>query len=180
MELTTARLILRPWKISDAEDLYMYARDERIGPVAGWPPHLSADESAEIIKTVFAQPEVYAVVLKETDQAIGCIGIMIGDNSNYTHSEREGEVAYWIGVPYWGRGMIPEALKRIIQHAFLTLGLTDLWCVFFAENQNSKRAQAKCGFKQEYVLQNQFNEFLQEYREEEVWRLTKTDWLKEQ
>lgn len=120
------------------------------------------------------------MVWKETNQAIGCIGIMIGENSNYTHGKREGEVAYWLGVPFWGKGLIPEALTRLLQHAFVTLDLTNLWCVFFAENENSKRAQAKCGFKPQHVLKSQFNEYLQEYRDEEVWRISKDDWLKEQ
>jgi RimJ/RimL family protein N-acetyltransferase len=41
MILTTERLILRPWEETDAEDLYEYAKDERIGPAAGWPVHTS-------------------------------------------------------------------------------------------------------------------------------------------
>lgn len=37
MKLYTERLILRPWQESDANDLYEYAKDERVGPIAGWP-----------------------------------------------------------------------------------------------------------------------------------------------
>ena len=37
MILTTNRLFLRPWGESDAEDLYKYASDPEVGPVAGWP-----------------------------------------------------------------------------------------------------------------------------------------------
>ena len=39
MQLETTRLILRPWTEADAPELYKYAKDERIGPIAGWPPH---------------------------------------------------------------------------------------------------------------------------------------------
>ena len=53
MNLETERLILRPWRESDAADLYEYAKDSRVGPIAGWPPHKSVEESAEIIRTVF-------------------------------------------------------------------------------------------------------------------------------
>lgn len=53
MNLETERLVLRPWRESDAADLYEYAKDCRVGPIAGWPPHKSVDESAEIIRTVF-------------------------------------------------------------------------------------------------------------------------------
>ena len=48
----TDRLILRPWEETDAESLYEYAKDERVGPIAGWPPHTSVENSREIIKTV--------------------------------------------------------------------------------------------------------------------------------
>ena len=50
MELTTERLILRPWEDSDAESLYEYAQDERVGPVTGWPAHSCVEESLQVIK----------------------------------------------------------------------------------------------------------------------------------
>ncbi len=53
MKLETERLILRRWEESDADDLYKYASDPDVGPIAGWPPHKSIDESRNIIKTVF-------------------------------------------------------------------------------------------------------------------------------
>lgn len=100
MTLQTERLILRPWQDTDAKDLYEYAKDERVGPIAGWPVHTSVEESAEIIRTVFNMPEVYAVEHKDNGRAVGCIGILIGKNSNFEIGEEEGEIAYWIGVPY--------------------------------------------------------------------------------
>ena len=82
MQLITERLILRPWAETDAGDLYRYAKDDRVGPIAGWPPHSSVDNSAEIIRTVFSAPETYAVCLKEDNRAIGSIGLMIGARSD--------------------------------------------------------------------------------------------------
>ena len=76
MELQTKRLILRPWQESDAEALYKYACNPNIGPIAGWPPHTSIGNSREIIKGVLSAPETYAVVLKETGETIGSVGIM--------------------------------------------------------------------------------------------------------
>ena len=69
--LQTERLILRAWQESDAEALYRYASNPNIGPIAGWPPHTSVENSREIIKTVLSAPESYAVVLKETGEAVG-------------------------------------------------------------------------------------------------------------
>ena len=77
-QLTTSRLLLRPWRESDAEALYRYAKDPAIGPVAGWRPHTSIADSLEIIRTVFAAPETYAVVLKATGDPVGSVGIMLG------------------------------------------------------------------------------------------------------
>lgn len=93
MQLTTERLILRPWAEADAEDLYRYAKDDRVGPIAGWPPHSSVDDSAEIIRTVFSAPETYAVCLKEDNRAIGSIGLMIGARSDKEIPDTEGEIA---------------------------------------------------------------------------------------
>lgn len=71
MTLTTKRLTLRPFEERDAEDLYAYAKDPRVGPVAGWPPHASLEESREIIRTVFSAPNVFAVVEREHGAVIG-------------------------------------------------------------------------------------------------------------
>ena len=59
--LMTSRLLLRPFEEKDAAELYDYARDPRVGPIAGWPPHTSVENSLEIIRTVFSAPNVFAV-----------------------------------------------------------------------------------------------------------------------
>ena len=82
MILETKRLILRPWDESDAESLYEYAKDDRVGPIAGWPPHTSVENSREVINNVLSAPETYAVCLKDNNKAIGSIGLMIGKESN--------------------------------------------------------------------------------------------------
>lgn len=50
----TERLILRPWNTGDAEALYRYAKDDRIGPIAGWPVHTSVENSRQIIEDVLS------------------------------------------------------------------------------------------------------------------------------
>ncbi|WP_369326006.1 GNAT family N-acetyltransferase [Alcaligenes nematophilus] len=177
MTLQTERLILRPWQDTDAKDLYEYAKDERVGPIAGWPVHTSVEESAEIIRTVFNMPEVYAVEHKVNGRAVGCIGILIGKNSNFEIGEEEGEIAYWIGVPYWGQGLIPEAMREVMRHAFETLKLKALWCGYFANNAQSLIAQTKCGFRHHHTEENKYNQFLQDYRTEHISRITAEEWL---
>ena len=92
MILYTERLILRPWADSDAESLYEYARDDRVGPIAGWPVHTSVENSREIIRTVLSVPETYAVCLKEDNKAIGSVGLKIGKKSILDLPDAEGEI----------------------------------------------------------------------------------------
>ena len=137
MILYTERLILRPWADSDAESLYEYARDDRVGPIAGWPVHTSVENSREIIRTVLSVPETYAVCLKEDNKAIGSVGLKTGKKSILDLPDAEGEIGYWIGVPFWGQGLIPEAVREIIRHAFEDLGFETLWCGYFDGNEKS-------------------------------------------
>ena len=76
--METERILLRYWQESDAEALFKYASDPDVGPRAGWPAHKSVEESREIIRTFFHNDTTWAIVLKETGEAIGCIGY-------YTH-----------------------------------------------------------------------------------------------
>ena len=109
--LETERLILRPWSEDDAVSLYRYASHPDIGPIAGWAPHSSVEDSREVIRTIFSAPETYAVVLKATGEPIGSIGVMFNDGvHSATMEEGDAEIGYWIGVPYWGQGLIPEAV----------------------------------------------------------------------
>ena len=177
MVLTTERLILRPWEESDAESLYEYAKDERVGPVTGWPVHTSVENSLEIIRTVLAAPENYAVCLKEDNRAIGSIGLMVGEKSNIGLPDNEAEIGYWIGVPFWGRGLIPEGVKEIIRYAFEDLHMEKLWCGYFEGNEKSKRVQEKCGFKYHHTNEDALWVKMMDRRTEHIAVLTKEDWL---
>lgn len=147
MVLETRRLILRPWEESDAEELYRYAKDPAVGPAAGWMPHNNVENSRAIIRDVLSGPEIYAVVLKETGLPVGSVGIMFDKNSNTQMKENEAEIGYWIGVPYWGQGMIPEAVRELQRRCFEDLGCTAVWCGYYDGNARSERVQEKCGFR---------------------------------
>lgn len=148
MIIETERLLLRPWLEADAEALFKYASDPDIGPIAGWPPHKSIDESLEIIRTVFAARETYAVVLKSTGEPIGSCGIMFSDSLHSANMKQgEAEIGYWIGKPYWGQGLIPEAVNALLKRCFEQLMLDAVWCGYYEGNTKSKRVCEKCGFK---------------------------------
>ena len=144
--METERLILRPWCESDAEALFKYASDPDVGPRAGWPPHKSVEESLQIIRTVFNTPTMWAVELKETGEAIGCVGYLPASVSNLHIPDDQCEVGYWIGKPYWGRGICTEALRLVIDYCFNVKHFTTLWGDFFPSNPASGRVMTKCGF----------------------------------
>lgn len=174
--MDTERLILRPWTEDDAESLYKYAQDRAIGPIAGWPPHTSVENSREVIRDVFSAPEIYAVVLKETNEPIGCVGIIVGEGVNSAEVEAgDAEIGYWIGVPYWGQGLIPEAVNRLLVRCFDELGMKRVWCSCYEGNVQSRRVMDKCGFKYHHTEEGKTSP-LGDVRTEHFTLLTQEDW----
>ncbi len=178
MTLETQRLILRPWREDDAEDLYKYASDPDIGYPAGWPAHTSVENSLDIIKNVLSTPHTYAVCLKENNKPIGSIGLKTGDATDLTDRLDECELGYWLGKPYWGRGIIPEAATELIRHAFEELSMVAVWCGYYDGNEKSKRAMEKCGFTYHHTTKNVDVPLLGEKRTGHVTLLTRKDWEK--
>ncbi len=80
-------------------------------PIAGWQPHTSIENSLNIIREVLSAEETYAVCLREDNRAIGSIGLFSPLQSMTKANEDEIEIGFWIGVPFWGRGLIPEAVS---------------------------------------------------------------------
>ena len=178
-EIATERLLLRAWKESDAESLYKYARDPEIGPIAGWPPHISVEDSLNVIRTVFSAPETYAVVLKETGEPVGSAGIMSGEGLHSAEMKAdEGEIGYWIGRPYWGQGLIPEAVRCLLQRCFEDLGMSAVWCGYYDGNTKSRRVMDKCGFRFHHTEEGNTSP-LGDIRTEHFMRITKEEWLED-
>ncbi len=173
MVLTTERLILRQWEDSDAEQLYEYAKDPDVGPIAGWPAHKSIEESREVIRNILSAEETYALVLKETGSPVGSIGLHRNDLAK---GEDEAELGFWLGVPYWGRGLVPEAAWEILRHAFENLKLARVWCGYYDGNAKSKRVQEKLGFRYQWTTDDVPVPQMGETRKGHVNLLTKDQW----
>lgn len=140
------QIIIRPWQESDAAALYKYASHPEVGPRAGWPPHKSVEESLEFIRTIFSNPTTWAIVLKETGEAMGCIGYLEKGNSNLPLNDDEAEVGYWIGYPYWNQGLCTQALAWLVEYCFEVKHLHCLWGDYYVDNPASGRVMEKCGF----------------------------------
>ena len=171
--LKTERLILRHWEDSDAEDLYEYAKDPDVGPVAGWPAHRNIEESRNYIRSVFSGEETYAICLKKDSRAIGAVGLNLKDQSGRTD---ECELGYWIGKPFWGQGLVPEASEEVLRHAFEDLHMGKVWCCTYVGNTNSQRVQQKLGFCNPRIVENVDVPLLHEKRDLIICYLSREQW----
>lgn len=134
--METERLVLRKWTEADADSLFEYAKNPEVGPVAGWPPHKSVEESKEVIRNVFNAPECYAICEKENNIAIGAVELKLNGHTDMTQRDDECELGYWLGQPFWGKGYMPEAARELLRHGFEDLGMTTIWCGYMMETKN--------------------------------------------
>ena len=138
---------MRGWRDDDAPSLVKYAKDIRVGSPAGWLPHKDEAYSRAVIRTVLAKHEIYAICLKAMDEeVIGSIGLTLEGTEERPLESWSAELGFWVGVPFWGQGIVTEAAKEILRHAFEDLCLDKVYCAYFDGNERSKRVQEKCGF----------------------------------
>lgn len=170
MILQTERTVLRPFADGDAPDLFAYAADPRVGPIAGWKPHESVEESLEIIRTVFVAPNTFAVVSRETGRVIGSAGF-VGRPRGEGPSD---EIGYALSPEWWGRGIMPEVCRELLRYGFEELGLETIWCTHYQENDRSRRVIEKCGFVFAFT-EKLTDEFFPD-RPTSFYFLTRQDW----
>ena len=174
--LETERLTLRRWEASDAESLYEYAKDPDVGPIAGWPPHQSIEESSIIIANVLNGTEAYAVCMKEDGKAIGAIELKLNGHTDMAERDDECEMGYWLGKPFWGQGIMPEAAREMLRHAFEDIGMTKVWCGYYEGNTKSRRVQEKAGFRYQWKSEGVDVPLMHEKRTGHVSSITKDQW----
>lgn len=150
VRLETERLVLRPWRLSDLEDFYEYARVDGVGQMAGWMPHKSMEESRKILEGFIVEKKVLALELRETGKVIGSLGIEEMDIDPVGEGRFGRELGYVLSKDYWGRGLMPEAVKAVIDYCFSQLGLDYLVCSHFLRNRQSRRVIEKRGFQYLY------------------------------
>lgn len=140
--IDTARLRLRPWRATDAPDLYELAKDPRIGMLCGWKPFDRIDDAHDALSTVLAVPDSYAVTLSSTGELVGSIALRVDTDDT---GAAIGDIGYWIGAPYWGNGYATEAGEAIIDRA-RELGVKTIVLKYFDGNGASRRVSEKLGF----------------------------------
>lgn len=154
MELETKRLTLRPYTTADAEDVSALADDKEIANRTFVPhPYTVEDAKAwistheEAIKEGSAYP--LAMIDKESGKLTGTMTLRV----NVKH--RNGELAYWVGQPFWGKGLASEAAQRITDFAFDNLGLERIWGRALSDNEPSQKVMKNVGLLYEGVMRHE-------------------------
>lgn len=150
--LKTERLVLRPWTEDDLNDFFEYASVDGVGQMAGWLPHRDIDESRAILQKFIDGKKTFA--LEFEGKVIGSLGIELYNEKELPEfKEKRGrEIGYVLSKDYWGRGLMPEAVREVIRYLFEVVKLDFIACGHFVDNVQSMRVQEKCGFRH-YRLQ---------------------------
>ncbi len=138
----TERLILREIMVSDASNMFEYAKLSSVGPVAGWEPHTNINETKLIIqlmrdKKKYGQLGVFAIILKSENKMIGTLEL-------HTYVPKfKATLGYALSPYYWGQGIVVEAALELLKWGFITLQLSRIDCEIFTSNLQSQRVCEK-------------------------------------
>ncbi len=152
--IETERLILRPWRLEDLEDLYQYAKNPEVGPNAGWKPHENLEESRKILEGWLhedsTQGNTWAIVPKDTGRASGSISL--DSDGRRPHVPNCRNLGYALAQEEWGKGYMTEAAQAVLEYGFTELHLSLISVNHYAYNQRSRRVIEKSGFQYEGTI----------------------------
>jgi len=147
-KLKTNRVTLREWRENDASALFALAKVPMVGESAGFPPHRDEAESLRVIREIFCKPETYAIISTEDGSLLGCINLFPRHKGESVYEAEEVELGYWLGCPFWGRGLMAEAITLLCSRCFNSSKYKCVVVVGCAKEQNirSCRVLEKAGF----------------------------------
>ncbi len=151
--IETDRLILRRFRSEDAEDMYAnWASDPEVTRFLTWLAHSSVDVTKALLTDWIPRYEDggyfnWAMEYKDTGKVIGNISVV-----KLIESIDAAEMGYCMSQAYWGQGLMPEALKAVMDYLFDTVGLNRVAACHDANNPKSGRVMKKAGMKLEGIL----------------------------
>jgi RimJ/RimL family protein N-acetyltransferase len=152
MQLAGRLCTVRPWRATDASALVKNADNPNVARQLRerFPhPYTLRDAKAFIHASVGVQPAVsFAIVVQ--DEPAGGIGISAGSDVERFSAE----IGYWLGEPFWGRGITVEAVRLVSAYAFDDCRLLRLFALPFADNRQSTRVLEKAGYTREATLRS--------------------------
>ena len=143
--------VIREWGIDDAADLVAVANNRKVwrNLFDGFPHPYTLADAQEWIARAGREPVTHWAI-EVAGRAAGSIGVERGQGV----SARTGQFGYWLGEPYWGRGIATAAAQAVANHALGTWGLARLQAYVYEWNPASMRVLEKAGFVREGVLRN--------------------------
>ena len=141
-------IILRPIRIEDAEDMFLYGSDTEVTKWLTWSSHNTTEDSKASIENYFLKrpslnvPSAHAIIHKETNTMIGTCDICRVEWESNT-----GEIGYCISRNHWGKGYVTKACKAVIEFGFEYLNLDVIEIRHHKDNIGSRKVIEKCGFK---------------------------------
>ena len=143
-DIQTERLILRDASVSDAEDMFEYAKLEEVTKHLSWEPHQIVKDSEKILDALSKEAKekdsyvLKAIVLKENNKMIGTIDARI-----FGEGQKDAEFGYCLNPKYWNKGYMSEALKAFMEALHKECGIENIFGSFERENIASKRVMQK-------------------------------------
>jgi len=150
MQLVAATCRLRPFRPADAPSLARHAndRDVWLNLRDRFPhPYAEGDAAAYIAHAAGRSPTT-SFAIDVDGEAVGSISLHPGHDVERVSAE----IGYWLGRPYWGRGIVTDAVRLATTHAFAALALRRVFAVPFAPNAASHRVLEKAGYVREGTL----------------------------
>jgi RimJ/RimL family protein N-acetyltransferase len=150
LQLTCGPCTVRSWRADDLDALVRHADNPAVARQLRdrFPsPYTRADAEAWLAIALAQNPEA-SFVIAVADELAGGIGLHLGQDIERVSAE----VGYWLGEPFWGKGIATAALVHFSRHAFAAYGLTRIFAVPFADNHASRRVLEKAGFTFQCVL----------------------------
>ena len=174
--LETQRLLLRPLKMSDCQDVFAYSRDPEVARHVLWDAHQTIGQTRGYLRYILRQyrngdPSSYGIVLKDTGHVIGTIGFMWLNTEN-----RSAEVGYSLAREYWNQGFMTEALRAVLDLAFRKLNLHRVEAQHETDNPASGRVMLKSGMRHEGTMRGRlFNKG--RFVDMDVYAILREDWV---
>jgi ribosomal-protein-alanine N-acetyltransferase len=175
-ELETERLLLRKMRLDDAEAMFAYASDPEVTRYVPWDTHRSMEDSESFLGFATEGYERgdfggWGVVLKYDAVFIGTSGIYVG----YAPEHARAELGYVLSREYWGKGLMPEAVRAVIRFSFGRMGLNRVEARCIAENTASARVMEKAGMTYEGTLRER--EFIKgAYRDMKLYSILRREY----
>lgn len=170
--METERLILRHFTDNDCEDVFEYASDSEVAPMAGFKPHESIEETKKALQKPIEEKDSYAIVLKTTNKVIGSISIF--EDMKYP-SERRKSLWFVTNKEYWGHGYGKEATTAVIKHLFSETNCNEITIYHFGTNSRSKSLVSHLGFRYATFFPKAFDYYNGVKLDLIYYRLTKED-----